>query len=353
MADVRLDELRKTYDDVVAVDHLCLTVHNGEFFSLLGPSGCGKSTTLRLVAGLETPTAGRLWFGDQDVTQLPPYRRHIGMVFQNYALFPHLNVRENVAYGLRAQRTPRRDIGALVDNALHRVELDGYAERGISELSGGQQQRVALARSLVLSPQLFLLDEPLSNLDAALRVSTRAEMRRFQRKEGITTVYVTHDQDEALALSDRIAVMRSGRLQQVGTPQELYNQPANAFVATFLGRANLAPVTVVNVADHGGAIRLADFGFDYVPGNPITPGPALLCVRPENLQLADAGLPATVVDVAYLGSRWEILLNLPGDLQWLATLPNIGPQPPQTGQSVHFTFDPQMARLLPPEESDR
>ncbi len=243
---LRLESITKRFDgNVVAVSDLSLEVERGEFLTLLGPSGCGKTTTLRMIAGFETPTAGRILVDGRDVTRLSPQRRGFGMVFQNYALFPHLDVAENVAFGLKTRGVARDEIRRRVEEALALVDLAGYGKRRVQELSGGQQQRVALARALAPEPDVLLLDEPLSNLDAALRERTRNELRALLKRVGITAIFVTHDQEEAFALSDRIAVLEKGRLQQVGTPEELYARPTNAFVASFLGRANFLDATAV------------------------------------------------------------------------------------------------------------
>jgi ABC-type Fe3+/spermidine/putrescine transport system ATPase subunit len=231
-----LDFVTKRFDTTVAVDELTLEVNRGECISLLGPSGCGKTTTLRLIAGFETPSSGRILLNDRDLTKQPPHRRGIGMVFQNYALFPHLNVFENVAFGLREAGFSREETAQRVQATLERVDLSGFADRRVQALSGGQQQRVALARALAPEPGLLLLDEPLSNLDATLRERTRRELRTLLKDVGITSVFVTHDQEEAFALSDRIALLDRGRLQQFDTPERLYNFPSNAFVASFVGR---------------------------------------------------------------------------------------------------------------------
>ena len=261
---LRLTAVRKEYvaaskqaAPTVAVKDLHLQVEKGEFLTLLGPSGCGKTTTLRLIAGFETPTAGTIVLADRDITRVPPQRRGIGMVFQNYALFPHLDVAENVAFGLRTRGTSKQTITERVTAVLKRVDLAGYEKRRVQELSGGQQQRVALARALAPEPPLLLLDEPLSNLDAALRERTRTEMRLLLKRLGITAIFVTHDQEEAFALSDRIALMEGGELQQLGTPEELYNRPANSFVASFLGRANFLPARVIGMVDDALTLEVA------------------------------------------------------------------------------------------------
>jgi iron(III) transport system ATP-binding protein len=242
---LRLEGVQKNFGETTAVANFSLEIAPGELITLRGPSGCGKTTTLRMIAGFETPTSGRILLDGQEITRMPPQRRGFGMVFQNYALFPHLDVFENVAFGLKGRGLPRGEIASRVDEALALVDLGGYGRRKIQQLSGGQQQRVALARALAPEPRILLLDEPLSNLDATLRERTRAELRSLVERLGITAIFVTHDQEEAFELSDRIAIMEGGRLQQVGSPEELYLEPANPFVASFLGRANFLEGRVV------------------------------------------------------------------------------------------------------------
>jgi len=237
--EVRLSDVVKQFGDVVAVDHIDLEVEDAEFFSLLGPSGCGKTTTLRMIGGFEEATAGRIFLGDEDVTDLPPFKRATNTVFQNYALFPHLSVFENIAFGLRRRKTPTNEIRHQVRFMLDLVELPGYEERKPSQLSGGQQQRIALARALVNNPKVLLLDEPLGALDLKLRKQMQVELKRIQSEIGITFIFVTHDQEEAMTMSDRIAVMRHGRIEQLGAPEELYERPTTDFVAGFLGVSNL------------------------------------------------------------------------------------------------------------------
>ena len=242
MAGIALDGLVKQFGDLTVVDHISLTIEDGEFFTLLGPSGCGKTTLLRILAGFAIPDGGDVRFGDKSIIRTPPHRRETGMVFQNYALFPHMTVADNVAYGLKARNAPDGEIRDRVASVLASVFLDGYADRYPRQLSGGQQQRVALARALVIRPQVLLMDEPLSNLDAKLRVSMREEIRSIQKKFGITTVYVTHDQEEAMAISDRMAILSDGKLQQAGSPWEVYFHPANTFAAEFMGSCTLLRV---------------------------------------------------------------------------------------------------------------
>jgi iron(III) transport system ATP-binding protein len=255
MAKVRFENVQKFFGATPAVRELALEIREGEFFSILGPSGCGKTTTLRMVAGFELPDAGRIFFDEEDVTSLLPEKRHTGMVFQNYALFPHLTVFENVAFGLRARKQPPAEINPRVVAALDLVDMRELQNRPVTQLSGGQQQRVALARALAVQPKILLLDEPLSNLDAQLRRTTRTELKNLQRRLGITTIYVTHDQEEALALSDRILVMEKGAAQQVGTPEEIYHTPANLFVMSFIGASNALSGTIT--AADAGKIQVA------------------------------------------------------------------------------------------------
>ncbi len=242
MSSVRLQNITRRYTDGGGgvIDFSC-TIANGEFFALLGPSGCGKTTTLRTIAGLEHPDAGRIYFGDEDITDMPPEKRNAAMVFQSYALFPHMTVYENVAFGLRAQKTPRAAIAERVSEALGYVQLSGMEKRAVTDLSGGQQQRVALARALAVQPRILLMDEPLSNLDAELRYSTRTQIATLQKRLGITAIYVTHDQEEALALADRIAILKDGTCHQIGTPEEILHHPATEFVRTFLERQRTQP----------------------------------------------------------------------------------------------------------------
>ena len=236
MSAVRCDAITKLYPEGGGIRGFSVEIRQGEFFALLGPSGCGKTTTLRLIAGLETPDRGRLFFGDRDVTALPPEQRGAAMVFQSYALFPHMNVFENVAFGLRARKMPKTEIAARVAESLALVQLDSVEKRAVTDLSGGQQQRVALARALAVRPDILLLDEPLSNLDAELRYATRAQLAELQRRLGITAIYVTHDQEEAIELAHRVAVLKDGTCHQIGTPQEVLHDPQTPFVASFLVR---------------------------------------------------------------------------------------------------------------------
>jgi ABC-type Fe3+/spermidine/putrescine transport system ATPase subunit len=318
--EISIREVVKRFGAVTAVDRADLAVHDGELFTLLGPSGCGKTTLLRLLAGFYQPDAGEIRFGDRVVSGLPPYERNIGMVFQNYALWPHMTVAGNVAYGLKLRKLGATEVAARLAEGLRKVNLTGFESRYPGQLSGGQQQRVALARALVLNPDILLLDEPLSNLDAKIRVQVRAEIRKLQRELGITTIYVTHDQEEALSLSDRVAVMKDGRVLQVGAPKELYERPRTRFVADFVGTNNLVPGRVSGRAG-------ADLVVDTVVGTlrAVSSGPVddrcVLAIRPENVAI-DAGAPGVggnvvaggnvvfgrVSFVAYLGNtlRYDV-----------------------------------------------
>jgi ABC-type Fe3+/spermidine/putrescine transport system ATPase subunit len=306
-AFLRVEGLVKRFDGIAAVDHVSLGLERGELLALLGPSGSGKTTTLRLLAGFETPDEGRVLVEQDDVTAVAPVSRRFGMVFQHYALFPHLDVRANLAFGLESLGIRGTELERRVDRALALVDLVGYGARRIGQLSGGQQQRVALARALAPEPRVLLLDEPLSNLDPTLRERTRREIRELIHRVGITTVLVTHEQDEAFELGDRVAVMRGGRLEQVGTPDELYGAPANLFVGGFVGRSSTAEVVIVGPSERG--VRIAVGGVEWeieaVPGRDTpAPGPALMLVRPEALRITplDPGaLPVTITSRRFVG----------------------------------------------------
>jgi len=339
---VRLRGVTKRFGAVVAVDSVDLDVPPGRLVTLLGPSGCGKTTTLRIVAGLERPTAGRVWIGDEDVTDLPAARRGVTMVFQSYALFPHLTVFENVAYGLRVQRLPGSEVRRRVLEALELVGLPETADRYPAQLSGGQQQRVALARALVMQPRVLLFDEPLSNLDAKLRRRVRAEIRLLQRRLGITSLYVTHDQAEALALSDVVVVMNQGRVEQVGTPEEVYRRPKTRFVADFIGEANLLPATY-----RDGAVEVAGYRLP-VEQEEVPEGPVTLMVRPEAVVLSPdgSGLPGVVRAVLFMGMTTEVFVDTPvGEV--LAVQPYRPERGLAAGQDVRLRFEGAGVYLLP------
>ncbi len=304
--------------EVTAVNGVTLHIARGELVTLLGPSGCGKTTTLRLIAGFEFPTAGQIVLDGKPINDLPPHKREMSMVFQSYAIFPHLNVFENIAYGLNVQRRPQDEIKRRVAQVLDLVELTGLENRAPNQLSGGQQQRVALARALVMAPKVLLLDEPLSNLDAKLREQMRTEIRRIQRQLGITSVYVTHDQVEAMTLSDRIVVMNQGKIDQVGTPAEIYRRPRTRFVADFIGRANFVE-GIVHERRNGALIVSALGAILTIPAADTTAqagDPVTLVVRPEMVELnaPQAQLTGTIRRTSYLGSVVEYDIEVAGQL---------------------------------------
>ncbi|MEO8485867.1 MAG: ABC transporter ATP-binding protein [Betaproteobacteria bacterium] len=348
---VHVDRVSKRYThrvkgEVYAAREVHLDVAPGEFLTLLGPSGCGKTTTLRMIAGFEAPDEGRIRFGGQDVTGLPANQRGIGFVFQNYALFPHLPVAHNVAYGLEVRRVPAAEAASRVAEVLQLVGLAGYEHQFPAQLSGGEQQRVALARAIVIRPRVLLFDEPLSNLDAKLRVQMRTEIRALQRRLAITTVYVTHDQEEAMAVSDRIAVMNQGRVVQEGTAQDLYHRPANEFVATFVGRVNLLPARVVAVHDGGATVEClgTTLRVRAVPPGIRAGEAARLCLRPEAIDvvpIAEGALQATVASHAFLGEKIEYDLRC-GEIALHAVRTNAGAgivMPDGTTVGVRFAED--------------
>ncbi|MPZ30073.1 MAG: polyamine ABC transporter ATP-binding protein [Rhodospirillales bacterium] len=337
MADLSLNGLSKHYGDFYAVREVSLTIADGEFLVLLGPSGCGKTTTLRMVAGFIEPSAGHVRLAGQDVTLLPPWKRNAGMVFQSYALFPHMTVAQNVAFGLEMRKLSRADIDRRVEETLALVRLGGYGGRLPRQLSGGQQQRVALARALAIRPDVLLLDEPLSNLDAKLRQEVRVEIRELQRQLGLTTVMVTHDQEEALTMADRLVVMNEGSVRQVGTQRDLYERPADRFVAGFVGRTTFLAGTVEAPGRFrsDGGLALACAG-----GNP---GRAVLSLRPERVEIGlqprsglDNCLSGTVEFVSYLGALIDIHVRLsPSDRLVVQIANREGGFTPEVGQSVH------------------
>jgi putative spermidine/putrescine transport system ATP-binding protein len=349
MATIELDRISKRFGEFLAVDDFSLTVPEGELLVLLGPSGCGKTTTLRVIAGFTEPSAGSVRIRGRDVTLDPPYRRNVGVVFQNYALFPHLDVFENVAFGLRRRRESEPEIARRVERALALVKLETLARRMPRQLSGGQQQRVALARALVIEPDVLLLDEPLSNLDAKLRHDVRQEMRRLQQMLKITTIMVTHDQDEAMSMGDRLVVMASGRIQQIGRPQDLYQRPRNHFVASFIGQANFLEGRV----ERDGSVFVTRSGL-AIACAPSAADASSLMIRPEAIEVLDAPaaagpnvLAATVQVVTYLGAMSELILRLPSDETVIVTQPSNGngdaPRSFAAGQSLSIRIDPRSA----------
>jgi putative spermidine/putrescine transport system ATP-binding protein len=348
MGFLELIHLTKRFENVTAVHDVNLSVERGEFVSLLGPSGCGKTTTLRMIAGFERPTVGRILLDGEDITALPPNRRHIGMVFQSYALFPHMTVAQNIAFGLQMRKLPSREIEERVRQMLALVHLEDLKDRYPHQLSGGQQQRVALARALAIEPRVLLLDEPLSALDAKIRMELRIEIRRVQRQLGITTIYVTHDQEEALSISDRVVVMNQGQIGQIGTPLEIYNSPQTPFVASFVGHLNLLPVDRLDM----------ETGIAWVAGQPVRLSSPLqekraamhLAIRPEELQLgAIEGyncLRGRVSHVLFLGSVVRLQVDVGGSSLSIDLLNRRDQKWPHPGEPIAVSFAPHAAWLL-------
>ena len=359
-AVLEVQALTKRYTPQVSVGPISFEVYEGEFFSLLGPSGCGKTTTLRCIAGFEALSEGTIRLGGERLDSKPPHRRDVGLVFQNYALFPHLTVFDNVAFGLRLRRMAKAQIADRVDRILQLVDLVGMAGRYPAQLSGGQQQRVAIARSLVLEPRILMFDEPLSNLDFKLRVQMREELRNLQRRLGKTSIYVTHDQTEALALSDRIAVLSHGRIEQIGTPGDIYERPETAFVAEFIGNSNMLRARVVERSD-GGTIVATKAGLRLccpataiggIEGN----AEVSVLLRPERVHLEAPGgtaspgqnrVPGRIADVTYLGEDLHLIVDLDGGDRLRASFKNANPARDwAAGQPVEIVIEAADLRLL-------
>ena len=349
---IQLVSLTKRFVEV-AVDDIDLTVPSGEFFSLLGPSGCGKTTTLRLIAGFEQPTSGRVLLDDVDVTMVPPNKRNVNTVFQSYALFPFLTVFDNVAFGLRNRKLDKKELQTRVHEAIELVHLGSFIKRRPGQLSGGQQQRVALARALVLNPAVLLLDEPLGALDAKLRRSLKVELKALQERVGITFLYVTHDQEEALTMSDRVAVMRNGKIVQIGDPHEIYEEPADTYVADFLGVSNLMQVEVVERQAAQCQVRLGESALTVEQGTADGLGKAYCVIRPERVRIEPFGspgpnrVPAMVERLVYVGSATQVMLRLaPGELLQ-ALVQNDGSHTQLAqGTPVHTFLAPDALRVL-------
>ena len=348
MESIRVESLVKSFGTIHALDGIGLRIEPGELFFLLGASGCGKTTLLRCIAGLETPTSGTIHFGDRDVTNMPPHKREAAMVFQSYALWPHLTVGQNIAFGLEERRVPKPEVKRRVQEALEMVQLPGYGERSIDQMSGGQQQRVSLARALVVKPKCLLLDEPLSNLDAQLRVEMRREIRRIVKDNGLTGIYVTHDQEEALAMADRMAVLTRGKIGQIGTPEEIYRDPRSTYVANFIGETNLLDGRVletsgrnIRVETAAGPItgRLTDPGWTPAPGESVR-----LSIRPEAWRLqqgpGENQLAGRITERAYLGQRIQYWIDTPAGRQQVVEM-NPRVLHPPGGKSVLLGARPE------------
>ena len=354
MAIVELVDVRKTYKDVEAVKYLSLRIEEGEFFSLLGPSGCGKTTTLRMIAGFVQPSEGRILIGGQDFTALPPERRSIGIVFQNYAIFPHMNVFDNIAYGLKVRKLPRAEIAERVQSVLSTVGLRGYETRYQRELSGGEQQRVALARVLVIEPRILLLDEPLSALDKKLREEMKYWIKNLQEKLAITTVYVTHDQNEALTMSDRIAVMNRGLVEQVGTPQEIYEQPNSRFVTDFIGESNILAGEVAKVDERDVELLFQSQRLHAPRTRDVQVGQRVhFVVRPENVRLQNgvsrAGenvLPGTLLSQSYQGALIRCEVDVGGTTMISEVQNTPGIQLPEPATPVHVGWPVESTAII-------
>ncbi|MFU8824694.1 ABC transporter ATP-binding protein [Yoonia sp.] len=344
MSGLSLKYIRKNYGDVRAVDNVSLELQGGALTALLGPSGCGKTTLLRMIAGLEDPSAGSISLGGRDITRLPAHKRKFGMVFQSFALFPHLNVSDNVSYALTIAGTPRGQAAARARELLDLVQLSAFAERRIGELSGGQRQRVAIARALAQEPDVFLLDEPMSALDAKLREDMQVELRQLQQRLGITTIVVTHDQHEAMTMADQIVVMSQGRVEQMGTPQAIYHQPENAFVADFIGKANFFDGVIA-----AGQVRLGDHLLQITPpANFIDGSPVRIAIRPEKAALGGQGanlLPAKVTFVRDVGPVRDIHLETPVGQMIVADSDNR--QPLRIGDVVQVSLPAAAIHVFP------
>ncbi|MFT0803916.1 ABC transporter ATP-binding protein [Bacillus swezeyi] len=359
MSAIQIQHVSRHFGDTIALEDVQLEVKEGEFFSLLGPSGCGKSTLLNIIAGFLQPTSGFVYIGGENITDLPPYHRHIGMVFQDYALFPHLNVFDNVAYGLKVQKMPRKKLKERVMECLALVRLEAFAERVPHQLSGGQKQRVAIARALAVQPSVLLLDEPLSNLDAKLRKDMQFELRSIQKRVGITTILVTHDQEEALSLSDRVGILGNGKLQHLGAPLDVYRTPANRFVAEFIGQVNLFEARSVAVQQSSAGYRYEVPDVEVYEGVPLSfevsrdilkkKDPSLLfMLRPERISISlerenrrSNEMPATLTEVSYIGNALRLKAAfIKGKIAIQAPDPQF-PALPKPGDKVYVAWEPE------------
>ena len=353
--EIELSKLTKQFAEVTAVAGINLHIPGGEFFSLLGPSGCGKTTTLRMIAGFEQPTSGEILLDGTDVAYTPPHHRNVNTVFQNYALFPHLNVFDNIAFGLRRAKRPKAEIRERVGKALELVQLAGYEKRKASQLSGGQQQRVALARALILNPAVLLLDEPLGALDAKLRKALQIELKSLQQEVGITFLYVTHDQEEALTMSDRLAVMNGGHIEQVGAPQDVYEDPETLFVADFLGVSNLMEARVVSAGTQACRVAVDGYELETRCTNQDVIGAAKIVIRPERVELEEHGappgpnrVPGMVERLVYVGSAVQVIVRAATGETLQALVQNKGTGLGfEQGTPVQLHLPPDALRVLP------
>ena len=337
---INLTDVSKSYDGELILDHINLQIHDKEFVTLLGPSGCGKTTTLRIIGGFETADTGDVFFDGKSVKEIPPHKRPVNTVFQKYALFPHLNVFENIAFGLRLKKTPEKEIRAKVKEMLAMVNLKGFERRRVSTLSGGQQQRVAIARALVNEPEVLLLDEPLGALDLKLRKDMQNELKKMQKATGITFIYVTHDQEEALSMSDVVVVMANGQIQQIGSPTDIYNEPENAFVADFIGESNIVDGIMLDdykVRFSGHTFECVDKGFDKNQ-------PVDVVVRPEDVDVVsvDKGmLEGTVTSVTFKGVHWEIIVDI-GGFKWMIQTTDFVAE----GEHIGLFIEPEAIHIM-------
>ncbi len=349
---VKIKNLKKIYQgpkgkQVTAVQDVSLDIHPGEFITLLGPSGCGKTTILRMIAGFEIPTAGDIYIGDTRVNSLTPDKRDTSMVFQSYALFPHLNLHDNVSYGLKIKKLAKDVIEKKVNDILALVGLEGMGSRAPNQLSGGQQQRVALARALVMEPAVLLFDEPLSNLDAKLRIYMRNEIHKIQRKVGITSIYVTHDQSEAMSLSDRIIVMKDGHIEQIGTPPEIYAQPATPFVADFIGMANISEGVITQVQQDQAAVSFLGLDCTKSGAGSRQPGPCKVVTRPEGLKLSRTGsIPCQVVSSIFMGESQDYVVLAQGQKMMVKEYNPLNKEVFKVGDQVFLQVDTDSMHLI-------
>ncbi|MDP2699779.1 ABC transporter ATP-binding protein [Thalassospira sp.] len=353
MSFLEIKALTKRFFDMTAVDDFSLSVERGEFVSLLGPSGCGKTTTLQMIAGFEDPSSGSIILNGRNLSKVPARKRGLGIVFQTYALFPHMTVEQNVAFGLEMRGISGDDRRQKIANALDLVKLSHLAKRFPKAMSGGQRQRVALARALVIEPELLLLDEPLSNLDAKLREEMQLELRRIQQDAGVTTLLVTHDQSEAMALSDRIAVMQNGRLMQIGTPFDTYESPKSSFISNFLGKSNCLDARLISTGDDGAKLDVNGIQITG-PAVNLLPGKVLISLRPERIDIVDSAegvLPARVLERIFLGDQWLFRLETTiGNL--LVVRRNRGRREAEPGETVHIAWLPEHLRILPQSQEN-